>query len=487
MNVITILLDTVRRDFLGCYGNPWIRTPAIDHLAEQGVVFEQAYIGSYPCMPARRDLWTGRYEFPWRGWGPLEDRDQTLPQRISAAGHRAMLITDHFHLWERGSGNYHMDFSGVEFIRGQERDFWLTDDTLTVEWPAAPEKLAGHFPNPRQTFANYYRNRAHFQYERDYFAPRVMQRAIDWLEGNYRTNNFFLMIDCFDPHEPFDSPEPYRSLYRKGNRREDIIWPNYGTTTLSTDEIGDVRALYAGLLTMVDQWVGRLLEKVQQLGLWHNTAIILMTDHGHLLGEHGLMGKPWAGLADSNLYQELAHIPLIIYHPEAPPHRVKGFVQAVDLHPTLLDWLNIDYDPLTLHGRSLTPWVMASEPGTTGREAVCYGRFGEALNVTDATGTLMRWYQPHATSPAYWYGLQSPRFQENVTPLGPLQDNGRVPVRVTRGTSVSAVYGVADQEQAHNVIATDAGRKLAAGLQRQLRKFLIEIQAPSELLERYDV
>ena len=487
MNVILILLDTVRRDFLGCYGNRLMQTPNIDRLASQSVVFDHAYTGSFPCMPARRDLWTGRFEFPWRGWGPLENDDNTLPGRLTRAGHRSMLVTDHFHLWERGSGNYHMEFSGVEFIRGQERDAWITDDSIPVDWPAAKTKLAGHFANPEETFAAFRRNTAHFRYERDYFAPQVMQRAMDWLEGNCHSPDFFLLIDCFDPHEPFDVPEPYRSMYRTGTEKEEILWPNYGATTLNPEEIQDVRALYSGLLTMVDHWVGRLLDKIEQLRLMDNTAIVLMTDHGHLFGEHGLMGKPWAGLADSNLYQELARIPLMVYHPEATPHRVSGFVQAVDLHPTILDWLSVPYEKAELHGQSLTPWVMENTGPAQWRDAVCYGRFGEALHVTDASGTLMQWPQANLTASQYWYGLQSPRFQENVHILGPLQDNRRFPVRVARGSSVTSVYASSDTGQTQNLVDTATGKQLQKQLKGKLRSFLESVQAPTELIEQYDL
>src|SRR5690606_31700986 len=99
----------------------------------RGTVFDNAYLGSYPCMPARRDLWTGRYEFPWRGWGPLEEDDPDIIRSVTQAGVTTQLITDHYHLWERGSGNYHHFFNGVEFIRGQENDMWITDPTIPIK------------------------------------------------------------------------------------------------------------------------------------------------------------------------------------------------------------------------------------------------------------------------------------------------------------------------------------------------------------------
>ncbi|MCL5946431.1 MAG: sulfatase-like hydrolase/transferase, partial [Chloroflexi bacterium] len=123
-NVVLILIDTLRRDFLSPYNGVRGSTPGFERLAQLGTTFDNAYLTSYPCMPARRDLWTGRYEFPWRGWGPLEPTDQPLPALLTTAGIHAGLVTDHYHLFEHGSGNYHFGFSSWDFIRGQEKDAW---------------------------------------------------------------------------------------------------------------------------------------------------------------------------------------------------------------------------------------------------------------------------------------------------------------------------------------------------------------------------
>jgi arylsulfatase A-like enzyme len=125
-----------------------IRTPKIGALARKSVVFENAYLGSYPCMPARRDMWTGRFEFPWRGWGPLEPSDPDIAKIVTQNGQTSMVISDHYHMWERGSGNYFFNFSGVEFIRGQENDLWITDPDIPIEFPGDPERMARHPRRP---------------------------------------------------------------------------------------------------------------------------------------------------------------------------------------------------------------------------------------------------------------------------------------------------------------------------------------------------
>lgn len=481
MNAIFILIDTLRRDHLGCYGNDWIQTPHIDRLAAEGVVFDNAYLASYPCMPARRDIWTGRFEFPWRGWGPLEPNDPDLAQLLSSQGHVSMLISDHYHMWERGSGNYFFNFSGVEFIRGQENDLWITDPTIPIDYPAVPSKLAKHALRPG-SFERYKRNTAHFKTERDYFAPQVFQKATDWVERNRTLDDFFLLIECFDPHEPFDPPYPYNQMYNPGYSGDNVIWPTYGQQSYPAEELKQIRALYAGELTMVDRWLGMFLDKVRQLGLMDDTMIVLVTDHGHMFGEHNLMGKPWSDIADSNMYQELAHIPLIIYHPQQAQagKRVTHLVQPIDLFPTILDSFGLDI-PSGTHGQSLLPYVLEPGQGQPIRETACYGRFGEAINITDGEWTLFLWPPSEKNKPLYWYSKLPPQFGA-VEVTGEF-DGERYPVHVMRGKENSALYNLKnDYQQQHNLY--DQEPEVVAHLTQKIVEFLQSVEAPGEQLVR---
>src|SRR5215216_5104339 len=210
MKVITLLIDTLRYDFMGFNSNRWTNTPNMDQLAAKSLIFDKAYLGSYPCMPARRDLWTGKFEFPFRGWGPLEYDDKDLAKVITDEHElTSMLITDHYHLWEKGSGNYHFDFSGYDFIRGQEYDRWK------IEPGGAPNpvegKQVGHLPVGY--FELNQRNVRFRETEKDYFPAMLMSQAADWLEKNREREDFFLLVDCFDPHEPFDPPRHYVEMY----------------------------------------------------------------------------------------------------------------------------------------------------------------------------------------------------------------------------------------------------------------------------------
>ena len=482
MNVILVLMDTVRRDYLSAYNSATsVKTPNLSALAQQSVVFDQAYIGSYPCMPARRDLWTGHLDFPWRGWGPLEDGEDTLPAILTRHGVSTMLISDHYHLWEHGSGNYHMDFSGFEFIRGQENDHWITDPTIPIDYPAPVNRLCQHMMaiesgNDRPgAFERYRRNTYGRRTEEDYFPARVMRQAMHWLERNRTLEPFFLLIDCFDPHEPFDPPYPYNRMYDPDYEGPQFIWPSYGRADQYTArELQNIRALYAGELTFVDKWFGRLLEKVNELGLDQNTAIICVTDHGHLFGEHNLLGKPWLGLADPNLYQELAHIPLIIRDPQQPHgRRESSLAQMIDLFPTVLDFFDLDIPP-GLHGRSLR------SSSTPSASIALFGKFGESLNVTD--GQWVAFIPPNSHTPPIWYSHRRPH---RVRVRRTVWDGFEIELPDTAGLFPALFHVEADPSQSHNV--GGERKDQWAYLKARVRVRLAEIGAPSYLVDRYQL
>ncbi|MHB8618185.1 MAG: sulfatase [Chloroflexota bacterium] len=479
MNVIVILLDTLRRDHLGCY-HGLARTPSLDAFAERSVVFDNAYVGSYPCMPARRDIWTGRYEFPRRGWGALEPGDLDFPGLLRAAGRTAMLVTDHYHLWERGSGNYHFNFAGTEFIRGQENDGWITDPNVQVVYPAESSKLAGHARGG--AWARYQRNASRRRGERDYGIARVVTESMDWLDANHGTRDFCLFVDAFDPHEPFDPPESYWQIYNPGYEGEQVIWPSYGKADyLTPDELRQVRALYAGKVTLVDRWVGYLLDHIERLGLLENSLVMVTTDHGHMLGEHGIIGKPWSGLSDSNLYQELSCIPLLLYLPGIRPQRSGALVQLVDLYPTILAANGVPAPDC--HGIDLLP--IAQGGMRDGHRYACFGRFGEAMTITDGTWTLMQWPEGADNGPLYWYSYTPPSYGvgKQIRHVGRLEDGPRFGVDVARGGQAAALYHLGeDTAQARNLSREnpDELRRLRSALAEWLGK----VGAPREQLER---
>jgi arylsulfatase A-like enzyme len=379
MNVVLIISDTFRRDHLGCYGNPWVHTPNLDRFAGEGMTFDRAYTGSFPTVPHRADIMTGRFTFTEFEWAPLPREAVVLSETLSKAGLTTFMVADTPHILQHGY-NFQRGFDGFEWIRGQENDRWKTYPRNPA-LPCAPQKLR----NPQVAVKQYLRNVHHRTREEDYFAPRTMRGAMDWLEESGRQGPFFLYVDTFDPHEPWDPPRHYTDLYDPGYEGEEVIYPAYAPCDyLSPAELKHVRALYAGEVTLVDAWVGRLLRRIDELGLRDSTAVIFTTDHGFCHGEHELMGKSIIRegfSAHVPMWGEIARIPLLVRvpgltpttpHPSPLPlgeggvrvrvpglaqgQRTEAIVQPPDITASIYDLAGVE-PPASVQGRSFLPIV----------------------------------------------------------------------------------------------------------------------------------
>ena len=371
MKALFIMLDTVRRDFLQTYGNDWVRTPNLQRFARRGVVFDNHWAGSLPCMPARRELITGRYNFLDRGWGAIEPFDDVLPRELREHGVFTHLLTDHDHYFELGGENYHTGFDTWEFFRGQENDSWVS----LVDAVALPEHLG---LLTRQNVAN----RTQQAREEDLSGPRTAQAAIEWLRANRDADDWFLQAEIFDPHEPFLCPEEYRRMYGDDWEGPQFDWPKYAEVAEWPEAVEHVRKCYAGLLTMTDRWVGKILDTLDDLALWDDTLVVFTTDHGTLLAEHGYWMKNFMPL-----YNELVHIPLIVALPGGARagERVAALTQTIDLIPTFLDYFGCSAPP-HVQGGSL----LRAIDGETLRQDAIFGYFGKATNITDGRYVYLR-------------------------------------------------------------------------------------------------
>ena len=341
MNIIFINSDSFRHDHLGCYGNKWIHTPNIDKFAGESVVFGRAYTGSFPTVPNRRDIMTGCYTFTYSDWAPMTNEEVLLQQVLGKAGYTTYMVLDTPHIIANAYG-FDRGFSGWEWTRGQEGDRFKTDP-IDIKLPCAVEKLRGGV----RTTTQYLRNVSDRKSEADYFAPQTMAKAEDWLERNHEREKFFLYVDTFDPHEPWDPPQHYVDMYNPGYEGESVIYPLYAPCSFLTDpELEHIRACYAGEVSMVDNAVGKLLKKIDELGLRDNTAVIFTADHGFYFGEHGLVGKI------SHIKEEVNHIPLLIRVPGQSPGYRWNVVQPCDIMPTILDFAGVEH-PKTIQGHSL--------------------------------------------------------------------------------------------------------------------------------------
>ncbi len=376
MKVLFVVLDTLRRDYLEPYGSDWVRTPNIARLAERSVVCENHWVGSLPCMPARREFMTGRHNFLERGWGPLEPFDDVLPDQLRKTDPAIFshLITDHYHYFYLGGEGHNSSFDSWQFERGQESDMWIS----RVDLPALPESL-NRESNRQQNALNRLAQRE----ESEFSGPRCIQHAVRWLEDNQGSDNWFLQLELFDPHEPFYVVREYLEMYGDDWDGPLYDWPNYGVCKDSPEAVQHIRRCYAALLTMTDRWLGKLWDVMDAQNLWEDTAVVLTTDHGTMLGEHQYWMKN-----QMPVYNEIARIPLIVHLPGSrrAGTRISTLTQTTDLMPTFLDLFSAPSPP-HLHGISLLP---ALESDAVVHSSLIYGYFGMALNATDGRHTYFR-------------------------------------------------------------------------------------------------
>ncbi|MGH7249096.1 MAG: sulfatase-like hydrolase/transferase, partial [Pseudomonadota bacterium] len=237
------------------------------------------------------------------------------------------------------------DFTAWDYQRGHESDPWRTRPDPS--WMGAPAFGRGH--------TAYDDSRGYFRGEEDFPGPRTMRAACEWLEreapGDAR---FMLFVDEFDPHEPFDTPEPYASMYDSSWTGPHLIWPPYmrgaiEKGVLTPAQARQVRASYGAKLTMIDNWVGKLLAAIERGGFYADTAVIVCTDHGHYLGEKDIWGKPAVPI-----YEPLGHTPLFIAWPGAQPGALDTLTTNVDISATIADIFGVSMKHRT-HGRSILP------------------------------------------------------------------------------------------------------------------------------------
>jgi arylsulfatase A-like enzyme len=355
MNVIWIVSDTVRRKDVGVYGNSQIRTPAIDALAARSVRFNRHYGASFPTMPARADFMTGRWTMSFMQWTPIPAGELLMAELLREAGITTAGIVDTpFFLRE-----------GMNYDKGFTTFYEIPDHYFVAK---------GGYNPPGSPYRKLLERRPPHPLDMDCFAPKTFNKAMEWLTLNYK-EQFFLYIDTWDPHEPWNAPEYYTEPYWPGYDGE-LIMPFYRywkeVPGFTEEKLRKAHAQYCGEISMVDTWIGNLLRQVEYMGLMDNTAIIYSTDHGFYFGEHGLFGKmvfardpdeaqgqPKYGRspgswARSPLYEENVAIPLIIYAPGVKPGVYDGLTSAVDLMPTVLDLFGQEA-PSRIEGRSLVP------------------------------------------------------------------------------------------------------------------------------------
>jgi arylsulfatase A-like enzyme len=393
---VMVMYDSLNRRMLPPYGAENVHAPNFSRLADHTALYENCYAGSMPCMPARRELHTGRYNFLHRSWGPLEPFDDSMPELLRQSGVHTHLATDHQHYWEDGGATYHNRYSTYEFFRGQEGDRWKGQ----VREPDVPETLNGASFLSRQDWVN----RQYMQDESQHSQTLTFDAGVEFIETNLAEDQWFVQIETFDPHEPFFSYEQYRRLLGVDTEAPVFDWPSYRRVIETPEEVERARGEYLSLLAMCDRSLGRVLDLFDQHGLWDDTMLIVCTDHGFLLGERGWWGKsvqPW--------FDETIHTPLFVWDPRdrAAGVRRDALVQTIDIAPTLLDYFAVDTPP-DMQGLRLS--------GGLEREGALFGAHGGHVNVTDGRYVYMRACADPSNTPLHDYTLMPTHMRGRFTP-----------------------------------------------------------------------
>ncbi|MEV4430595.1 sulfatase [Streptomyces sp. NPDC049602] len=418
MKAIMVMFDSLNRRMLPPYEADWTHAPNFARLAERAVTYDNAYAGSLPCMPARRELHTGRHNFLHRSWGPLEPFDDSMPELLSQNGVYTHLASDHPHYWEDGGATYHGRYNTWEFFRGQEGDPWKGH----VADPEMPEGLKRmRTPAYRQDWIN----RSYMETEDRHPQTLTFDAGLEFIRTNKDADRWFVQIETFDPHEPFFSHQRYKELYPHEYDGPHFDWPDYKRVTETDDQVAHARFEYAALLSMCDRSLGRVLDTMDELELWDDTLLIVNTDHGFLLGEKGWWAKwvqPW--------YNELVHLPLFAWdprHPGAAGERRSALVQTIDLAPTILEYFGVDH-PADMQG---VPLSVADD--TPVREAGLFGAHGGHVNVTDGRYVYMRAPVSPDNTPLYEHTLMPTHMRGRFSPAELVDAELAEPFGFTKG------------------------------------------------------
>jgi len=365
-NVVVIIIDSLRPDFIGAYGAPRMRTPNLDALFAKGLRFNRAFPEAMVTVPARRSIFTGQRIFPFRdfkpiydlgvspGWTGIDNLDQTLMKSLSDAGYRTIQVTDNPHTgftetyrpfrlaWDK--------FLSIEGRVGERNDPSTVSDAEVRRW--LPKQLQDE-PRYVDGMKKNLANTGYGKDDRESDAARVFGEASNQLTDAVRNGErFALVVDCFDPHEPWSPPKEYIDLYGDPEYEgPEVGTVDYGPAGyLSKGELRRAHADYAAAVTMTDRWLGTFLDRFDELGLADNTAIVLLSDHGVLLGERG-----WVGKIPGELHPEMAQVPFAIVHPAGrrAGETSEYFASTHDVAPTVLSMLGID-TPSWMEGNDLS-------------------------------------------------------------------------------------------------------------------------------------
>lgn len=368
-NLVILCLDTFRWDIFSGRA-PWqVALPHLAKLRTESVQFTRAFGEGQPTIPIRRAYFTGERSFPWRydfdtkglwptgrGWHKIPPEQPTLSEVLFDHGYQTGLIADTYHMF-KSTMNFTRGFLTYEFVRGYESDNYRGG---TI----GPKDLVPYVRDPEPAkhpvLVQHLLNTRGRRYETDWSTAQVFLKAADWVQ-DHAGAPFFLWVDSFAPHEPWDPPRGYAEPYFSDPHFDGIeyIYPLehlQDEQGLSPAEINRVRELYFGHLSFVDRWIGHLVDTLQKTGQWDRTILMIVSDHGTELMDHGQFSK-----AASRLYAHNTQLIWSVRNPGTPAQDCNAFVQSHDLFPTALHLLGVPHESVA--GRNAWDWVGTSRTG----------------------------------------------------------------------------------------------------------------------------
>lgn len=361
MNYILLYPDEMRAESLHCYGHPLVKTPNIDRLAEEGTLFEQNYTQHPVCGPSRACLATG--------WYPHVDGRRT------------------YYLLDKGMPNFftYIREAGFTTCHAGKDDMFDREGMPAIFNEIVPfrEGRAQHGVKPRE-IGHYTMLTEPVPEGTPNMDMRFTEGSIDFISRNAKEGKpFFLMLSWMAPHPAYSTFEKYDGLYdtEKLPPTRDQSWlegkpelykiiREYRNAGLNEDAIyRKINAVYLGMITFIDDQIGRIIAALEENGIYEDTTIILCSDHGDFAGDAGLVEK-WPSAMDDMI----TRVPLIIRRPGgAKGHRVTTLTQSIDILPTICDYegIEIKHDQF---GVSLKPQI-EGEPGDAGRAVYCEGGY----------------------------------------------------------------------------------------------------------------
>jgi len=310
------------------------------------------------------------------GWHALDEDDVTMAEVLQEAGYTTGFVTDVYHMF-KPTGNFHRGFDSWQWIRGQEQDRYISGPRDDVDF--GPYVRGDSYQRRRfQGLEQYLLNVSKRKDEEEYFVAQVMRTAADWISDNTGNSPFFLWVDCFDPHEPWEPPREYADIYCPDYDGPEPVVGAKSVDKLTPEEFERTKALYAGEVTLVDKWIGHLLDRLDECGLTDDTIVAFTSDHGTLLGEHGHIHK-----SHYMLIRPEVRLPLLVRHPDRQfaGKRVEALVHAPDFAPTLLGLLGVD-PPDRVTGKDMWPLVTGDAESIHDFVVTAYTYYA-ALRTTD--------------------------------------------------------------------------------------------------------